>query len=111
MVNPALLSEQLYRGNFILFYYSKQCYSGGSDPKSSTHLRRCLTDGRVVMTDNSTNCTEGKVIFRVGNIIQKSVMIGLNVSLEVLTVNILKRQKNPTHIFEYHGNTQSSHVH
>lgn len=54
------------------------------------------------MTDNSINCTEGKVIFHVGNIIQKSVMIGLNVSLEVLTVNILthpKRLKKTQHTF------------
>lgn len=68
-----------------------------------------------MMTDNSTNCTEGKVIFHVGNIIQNSVMIGLNVSLEVLTVNILthpKRltKKNPTHIFEHRESTQATFI-
>lgn len=33
--------------------------------------------------EESYRATEGKVIFHVGNIIQDSVMIGLNVSLEV----------------------------
>lgn len=92
-----------------MFHYSKQCYSGGSDPKSSTHFNRCVTDGRVVMTNNSTNCTEGKVIFHFGNNIQDSVMIGLKVSLDVLTINILthaKRLKKPQHTFLY---TQKAH--
>lgn len=66
------------------------------------------------MTDNSSNCTEGKVIFHVGNIIQDSVMTGLNVSLEVLAVNILTHPKPNTHFcvgFFLCVGTQSSHVH